>query len=221
MQYCKRCRVHIQTPAVRCPLCRGKLEGEPERDGQMFPDMTENKSRIALGFRIFSFCCVAIMIVSLMVNVIFPGEVFWAGFVAAAVVCMWLLTAAAFVKRRNLLKNTMWQMVLLWGIFLFWDFLTGYRGWSLEYGIPVAILVVYPVLTVIVKLMKPPVSYYMIYYILACCAGILQMLFLIGNLLETRIPSVICGAVSALILAGLLIFQGRNFWEEVRKKVHM
>lgn len=221
MQYCKRCRVMIENPSERCPLCQGELDGEPEKDGQLFPDLTRERSMKDLGFRIFTFFCAALIIVGLAVNFIIPSRVFWAGFEAAAVVCMWILTAVAFVKRRNLLKNTLWQMVLLCGISLFWDFLTGYRGWSLEYAIPIVILVVFPVLTVIIKLMKLQVSYYMIYYIMACIAGILQMIFLVAGLVKMRIPSVLCGAVSALVLTGLLIFQWKNFWEEVKKKMHM
>ena len=88
-------------------------------------------------------------------------------------------------------------MVLLCVVFLFWDFLTGYRGWSLEYGIPVVILLVFPVLTVIVKLMKLPASYYMIYYLLACAAGLLQLLFWPAGLVQMHRVCVLCGAVSA------------------------
>ena len=221
MQYCKRCRAVIVNPSKRCPLCQGQLEGEPDMDSQMFPDWTRERSMIELGFRIFTFSCVALIIIGLAANFLIPSKVFWAGFVAAAVVCMWILTAVAFKKRRNLLKNTLWQMVLLWGVFLFWDFFTGYRGWSLEYAVPIVILVVFPVLTVIVKIMKLPVSYYMIYYILACFAGILQMIFLVTGVEKVKAPSVLCGAVSALVLEGLITFQWKNFWDEVKKKVHM
>lgn len=86
---------------------------------------------------------------------------------------------------------------------------------------PVAILLVFPVLTTLVKIMRLPASDYMIYYILACAAGILQLLFWVVGLVEMKVLVILCGAVSALILAGLMIFQGRNFWEELRKKTYM
>ena len=187
----------------------------------MFPDVTRTTSAIELGFKIFTFVCVAMVILGFAGNLILKSEVFWAGFVAAAVGCMWVLTAVGIRKRRNLLKNTLWQMVLLWGVFLFWDFLTGYRGWALEYAVPIVILLVFPILTVMVRVMKLPAAYYMIYYILACSAGLLQMLLLVTGWLTMQIPCVVCGAVSALILVGLMIFQGRHFWEEIKKKVHM
>lgn len=91
----------------------------------------------------------------------------------------------------------------------------------MEYAVPIVILLVFPILTVMVRVMKLPAAYYMIYYILACSAGLLQMLLLVTGWLTMRIPCVVCGAVSALVLAGLMIFQGRHFWEEIKKKVHM
>lgn len=32
MQYCSKCKVSIETPHKRCPLCQGKLEGEGEEE---------------------------------------------------------------------------------------------------------------------------------------------------------------------------------------------
>ena len=209
MQYCRRCKAWIENPARRCPLCQGVLEGEPEPEGQLFPDVTRTTSRIEFGFRVFTFVCVALAVVGCAANMIFLSQVFW------------VLTAVGLRKRRNLLKNTLWQMVLLSGIFLLWDFLTGYRGWSLEYAIPIAILLVFPILTVMVKVMNLPAVYYMVYYILACGAGIFQLLLLPVGILKMEIPCILCGTVSCLVLAALVIFQGKSFWDEVKKKVHM
>ena len=119
MQYCSKCRVFIENPHERCPLCQGKLEGEAKEEEKLFPDLTEQKNRLFLGFRMFTFCCIALIVLGLAVNVMFPMKIFWAVFLAAAVACMWILTTVAFVKRRNLLKNTLWQMVLLCGVFVF------------------------------------------------------------------------------------------------------
>lgn len=221
MQYCRRCKVRIVNPSRRCPLCQGILEGEAEADGELFPDVTRTTSSIEFGFKVFTFVCVALVVVGCAVNMIFMTQVFWGVFVAAAVGCMWILTAVGLLKRRNLLKNTLWQMVLLWGVFLLWDFLTGYRGWAIEYAIPIVILLVFPILTVMVRVMKLPAVYYMIYYILTCSAGILQLLLLPMGILEVEIPCIVCGAISCLVLAGFVIFQGKSFWDEVKKKTHM
>lgn len=40
MQYCSKCKVSIETPHKRCPLCQGKLEGEGEEENKLFPDLS-------------------------------------------------------------------------------------------------------------------------------------------------------------------------------------
>ena len=61
MQYCRRCKAWIENPSRRCPLCQGVLEGEPEPEGQLFPDVTRTTSGMEFGFRVFTFlgrfCC--------------------------------------------------------------------------------------------------------------------------------------------------------------------
>lgn len=221
MQYCKRCRVKIVSPSARCPLCQGALEGEADPEEKLFPDMTRIRSRIVLGFRIFTFLCATVIILCGAVNLIVPSEIFWAGFVAAAVVCVWVLTAVAFRKRRNLLKSSLWEMVLLWGMFLLWDVLTGFDGWSLEYGMPVAVLAAELVMGLAAAVAGMPVSYYMIYFLMAGAAGLVPPVLMVFGVIRTALPSVLCGAVSLLILAGLLVFQGKAVREEIRKKLHL
>ena len=69
MQYCSKCRVFIENPHERCPLCQGKLEGEAKEEEKLFPDLTEQKNRLFLGFRMFTFCCIALIVLGLAVNV--------------------------------------------------------------------------------------------------------------------------------------------------------
>lgn len=90
MQYCKRCKVRIVNPSRRCPLCQGSLDGEAEPDGELFPDVTRTTSSIEFGFKVFTFVCVTLVVVGCAVNLIFMTQVFWGGFVAAAVGCMWI-----------------------------------------------------------------------------------------------------------------------------------
>lgn len=221
MQHCSRCNVQIMGPAARCPLCQGALEGTPDTEEKMFPDMSRMQSRMMLGFKVFTFLCIAVVVLAGAGNLLFPGRIFWAGFVAAAAACVWVLTAVAFRKRRNLLKSSLWEMLLLWGMFLMWDVLTGFDGWSLDYGMPIAVLAAELVMGVTAVVVSMPVSYYMIYFLLAGGAGLVPLLLMVFGQIHTVLPSVLCGTVSLLLLAGFLIFQGRAVKEEIRKKLHL
>lgn len=88
MQYCKRCKITVRNPHRKCPLCQGNLEGIPEEENQMFPDFTRENSRMAMGFRIFSFVCIAVCVAAVSVNWTMGFHSFWSGYVLAGVGCM-------------------------------------------------------------------------------------------------------------------------------------
>ena len=113
MQYCKRCKITVRNPRRKCPLCQGNLEGNPEEENRMFPDLRRESSRMAMGFRIFSFVCIAVCVAAVSVNWILGFHSFWSGYVLAGVGCMWILSAVAIVKRRNLFKNAVWELSLI------------------------------------------------------------------------------------------------------------
>ena len=198
MQYCKRCKITDRNPHRKCPLCQGNLEGIPEEENQMFPDFTRENSRMAMGFHSF-----------------------WSGYVLAGVGCMWILSAVAIVKRRNLFKNAVWEAVLLWAVFLFWDFITGWRGWSVDFGIPIVLLAVYVILWVVVFVTRAPVSHYMIYMVIVSVGSLIPLILLLCGAVGVRLPSVLCVAGAVLMLSALAIFKGRALGEELRKKTHL
>lgn len=71
-------------------------------------------------FQIFSFLCIALAVVSGMIDYILDGAVSYAGFVASGCFCTWLVVAVGYKKRRNLLKNSMWQLILISVIAFLW-----------------------------------------------------------------------------------------------------
>lgn len=221
MQKCKRCGIMIRNPQRRCPLCQGPLEGEMNPEDRMFPDLKYNTSRFMLVMKIFTFVCVAICVGAAAINWIGGFSVFWAGYVMAGVLCLWIITIVGVGKRRNLLKNTMWQMVILWCVFLFWDRATGWYGWSLDYGIPGVWIVTLVVLGTLIRILKVPVRHYMVYLILAFLGSLVPAFLLASSLVKCRIPSVICVAAGVLLLCGLAIFKGRELAEELKKNAHI
>ena len=49
--------------------------------------------------------------ISWVVNLMLPSGFLWAGFVSGGVLCTWLFVMVGYKKRRNLLKNGMWQLL--------------------------------------------------------------------------------------------------------------
>lgn len=184
-----------------------------------FPGYNETPSRTALtGLRIFSFTCTAAVVICWMLNYLLsPGE-WWAGYVTAGVFCTWLLIMVGFRKRRNPLKNGMWQLVIVTAGSVLWDVFTGWRGWSVDFVIPLASLVTLLSMVILSAACRMEASEYLFYLVQAGAFGLIPFILLLAGVVTVPYPSVICAGISLLFLIGLVIFKGKEFANEVQKK---
>lgn len=172
--------------------------------------------------QIFTFCCIAAIVISMMTDIIISPGVHWSVFVAAGCVTMWLTMAVGYVKRFNLLKNAAWQLLIMSGICVLWDLGTGWRGWSVNIGIPDICLLIQVVMLIISRIRSLSPREYMIYYVMAAVYSmILPLILLVTGVIHNRTPSVICIGCSFLLLIGLILFKRKEFKEEMHKKFHV
>lgn len=172
--------------------------------------------------QIFTFCCIAAIVISMMTDIIISPGVHWSVFVAAGCATMWLTMAVGYVKRFNLLKNAAWQLLIMSGICVLWDLGTGWRGWSVNIGIPDICLLIQVVMLIISRIRSLSPREYMIYYVMAAVYSmILPLILLVTGVIHYKTPSVICIGCSFLLLIGLILFKRKEFKEEMHKKFHV
>ena len=172
--------------------------------------------------QIFTFCCIAAIVISMMTDIIISPGMHWSVFVAAGCATMWLTMAVGYVKRFNLLKNAAWQLLIMSGICVLWDLGTGWRGWSVNIGIPDICLLIQVVMLIISRIRSLSPREYMIYYVMAAVYSmILPLILLVTGVIHYRTPSVICIGCSFLLLIGLVLFKRKEFKEEMHKKFHV
>ena len=173
----------LKNEQVSCTIRENDLPGQKE----------EQKQQMKL-FESFTFLCIVLAVVCNLIDYLLDGHIGWAWFVTAGAFCTWLMVSVAYVKRRNLLKNEMWQLVIAAVAGVLWDVFTGWRGWSVDYLLPLAALAVICSMWVITAVQKLEVAEYMIY------------------LLEA-------GAfVSFLMLIWLFLFKRKDMVREMQKK---
>ena len=123
--------------------------------------------------------------------------------------------------KRNLLKNEMWQLLLVTAIAVLWDIFTGWRGWSVDFVFPIGALTVLCSVPLIAKVQRLEREEYLFYFIQAAMAGCVPILLVWTGLVKFTYPSVICGGISFLVLAALFIFDLKDTIREFRKKLRM
>lgn len=219
--YCRKCRVKIASPVSKCPLCQNDLDGDFHGWDNCFPIII-NKSKIYNSIiKIIAFILIAASVISAVINVVFPAGGFWSAFVIAGAITAGLTLYVALKKRNNILKNILWQTFLLSVIALAWDFCTGYRGWAIDYVLPISCGCAMIAMAVLAVVMKLHVNQCIIYFIIDSIFGVFPLILILCGVVNTVLPSFICIAISFVSLAVLLVFCGRTLKEEIVRRTHL
>ena len=198
----------LKNEQVSCTIRENDLPGQKE----------EQKQQMKL-FESFTFLCIMLAVVCNLIDYLLDGHIGWAWFVTAGAFCTWLMVSVAYVKRRNLLKNEMWQLVIVTVAGVLWDMFTGWRGWSVDYLLPLAALAVICSMWVIAAVQKLEVVEYMIYLLEAGAFGVVIPLILLAiGVVNVLYPSLICICVSFLMLVWLFLFKRKDMVREMQKK---
>lgn len=221
MKYCRHCKVYIREEPEKCTLCGNildeKIDGESEK---IFPEIPPfYESRLAL--KIMIFISIVALVVSFGINMIFPSSVNWPMLFMFAVISIWTGLIIIVQKRYHIPKKILWQVIIVSTLSVFWDYKTGWRGWSLDYLIPIACVSAMIIMYVTAKIMRLSIRNYITYIFLSGIFGIIPVIFIKFNLVSTVYPSIISIGFSIILLSAIIIFQGREIKEEIIKRMHI
>ena len=181
----------------------------------------EQKKEGKRAYQTFSFLCLAAAVLCGMINYMTSETLNWFWFAAAGSFCAWLVVSVGYTKRRNILKNAMWQLILITALAVLWDHFTGWRAWSVNFVLPFGAMAVLGSIPVIAKVNHLEPEEYLFYLVQAGIAGCIPMMLVWMGMVTFPYPSVICSGISFLVLAGLFIFQKKNTVGEFHKKLRM
>lgn len=221
MLHCERCKIEIRTDHGCCPLCHGGLSGTVRKEDAIFPSIPPKKERQITFLSMLTFCCVLAFIFSYVVNHIITPQNKWFIYVTGGAFFVWIAAAWGRSKIRNLLKNTIWQVFILGIEMGICDVFIGWKGWSVDFGLPALIgasMIFNLILTMIKKF---PASEYMIYLLMNGILGLLPLLFIQVHLVKVILPSMICSGLAMILLASLVIFKWQQVINELEKNFHM
>ncbi|SHI09850.1 hypothetical protein SAMN02745823_02385 [Sporobacter termitidis DSM 10068] len=222
MLYCPQCRIQIRGVKERCVLCGNTLSMlDPDKGKEeVFPVISPAYER-HLAIRILVFISFAAVVASFAIRMIFPTDVNWPLFVVFGLVSMWLSLVVIVRKSHNIPKTIMWQVTVVTLLSILWDWQTGWRGWSINYLMPIIYVSAELVMYITARIMKLSIRDYITYAMLDGLFGILPVIFILFGWVQVLYPSVICIAVSVIFLAGIFIFQGEDIKNEWNKRMHI
>lgn len=222
MLHCEHCKVDLPGNPGRCPLCQNAPVGTPDNAESRFPDLPSPKQtmdRIIFIWAAFASVCAAAICIT--INLISHVGGWWSLFVVIGIASLWIDFYLMLKNRKNLPKNILWQVAAVSIIAFLWDFFTGYRGWSLDYVLPILCTCAMVAMTVIAKIRRLDIQDYILYLVIDCILGVVSLVLILTGVTRVIIPSAISFGSSLIFLAFLFIFEGKALMAEIQRRLHL
>ena len=220
MSRCKQCNVEILDETERCPLCHSVLEKTVEVEN-MYPNVRTMTRRLALLSRIYLFVAILVEALLIYLNVLSDSEMFWSAIPGLAMLYGYLVLRYAILGKSGykgkIIVLTLIAILMVVAI----DFVVGYRGWSVNYALPSAILLVDAGILILMCINRRNWQSYMMWQIFMILCSVVPLVLYAVGIVTAPLLALLAFAVSAALFLGTLIIGDRRARTELRRRFHV
>jgi len=220
MSKCRNCNVEILDETEFCPLCHSVLEQTEELEN-MYPDARMKTQKMKFATRLYLFCALVVEFFLIVIDFNGDNQVHWSVLVGLGLLYVYTVLRYAVLGKSGYRAKTIVLVLLAVLITVVVDFITGYRGWSVDYVASGGILLVD---VIIISLMiwnrRNWQSYLMWQIAMILFSLIPAILYLIGlerNFIMAFLPLI----VSVFLFIGTLMIGGRRAGQELYRRFHI
>lgn len=221
MRRCTECCLDIEGSWTRCPLCTAPVSGQVTRSPLPAVPLRFSRRRVLSALFLTS---IAVILASFVAQLLFSRGLDGIGVLRSVwlgVSAMWLVVLMAVRKRRNIAKGTVYLVGLVGLVCVYWDYLTGWHGWSLSYAVPIVCASSIVALLIAVRVIRIEMGEHILYSGLTVLLGLTPIGFLAFGWVGTPLPSAICGALSLFTLVVLQSGRVADARHELAKRLHL
>ena len=220
MGKCYNCKIEILDETETCPLCKSVLEQTDELEN-MYPNVRIIMKKLLLFSRIYLFCAIVMEAVLLGINILTDSQIWWSaitglGLLYSYVVLRYAILGKAGYRAKVILLSL---IAILSAIAI--DFVTGYRGWSVDYVMPAGILLVDAIIIGCMIWNHRNWQSYIMWQLLMIFFSLFPALLYILKLEKNAIMAFMPAAVSAAIFLGTMIIGDRRASLELKRRFHV
>lgn len=221
MNKCQKCHVVILDDTDRCPLCQHVLQsdGSPQENG--YPNAIAVTKRFRFLENLLIFLSIMLETLLLVINYNTNPKLPWSLVVGIVLFYLNTVLHMTLLGRSSLLFKILslilLAVVMLAGI----DYLTGYRGWSLDYVLPCGILALDLVLLVLILVNRRGWQSYMMAELMMVLLSVIPMILRVVGIIQFPYLVWISFAASVFLFLGTLLLGDRRARTELKRRFHI
>lgn len=220
MSRCRNCDVEILDESEFCPLCHSVLEQTEELEN-MYPDARLKTQKLKFISRLYLFLAILAEFVLLIVDFSGENQVHWSVLVGLGLLYIYTVLRYAVLGKSGYRAKTIVLVLLAVLLTVVIDFMTGYRGWSVDYVVSGGILLVDVVIIALMIINHRNWQSYLMWQIsmlfFSWIPAILYWSGVENNVYMAFLPLV----VSVFLFLGTLMVGGRRAWQELYRRFHI
>ena len=220
MSRCRNCNVEILDETEFCPLCHSVLEQTEELEN-MYPDARLKTQKLKFATRLYLFCAIVAEFVLLIIDFNGENQVHWSVLAGLGLLYAYTVLRYAVLGKSGYRAKTIVLVLLAVLLTIAVDFITGYRGWSVDYVASGGILLVDAVIIVLMIWNRRNWQSYMMWQISMIVFSLIPAgLYWIGlehNFYMAFLPLI----VSAFLFIGTWMIGGRRASQELYRRFHI
>lgn len=220
MSKCRNCNVEILDESEFCPLCHSVLEQTEELEN-MYPDARLKTQKLKFATRLYLFCAIVVEFFLLLIDFNGENQVHWSVLAGLGLLYVYTVLRYAVLGKSGYRAKTIVLVLLAVLLTVAVDFITGYRGWSVDYVVSGGILFVDAVIIVLMIWNRRNWQSYMMWQISMILFSLIPaVLYWIGlerNFYMAFLPMI----VSVFLFLGTLMLGGRRASQELYRRFHI
>ena len=222
MKLCKKCQVEILDDTSVCPLCSSVLEitGE-DSPGTGYPDVKAVSRKLTFIVRLYSFLAIITEAALILINYFFLPGVWWSAVSGISILYCYLTLKYSLQKNRGYKAMITVQIIGAVLLVIAADNIVGYRGWSVNYVLPGAVLLLEATIAVLMVVNVSNWQSYLLMQILTVLVSVFCILLWKLGVITSPLVSFLAMAVSLCMLLGTLIFGDRKAKAELKRRFHV
>ena len=220
MSKCLNCKIDILDETERCPLCHSILKQTEDLEN-MYPEVRYRFRRMDFISRLYLFIAILIEAILVGINIMNYNGIWWFIITGLVLLYGYIVLRYAVIGKSGYRSKSMILILLFIILSIVIDYVSGNKGWALDYLLPLAIIGTDIALIVLmIYNRKNWQSYICLQLLMVLCSLIPIALYLLG--LEKQINlAILPMAVSAALFLGTIILGDRRAHTELKRRFHM
>ncbi len=198
MRKCKNCRVAILDDTRVCPLCHSVLEVDERQAVEeqksipgMYPDVKKVTRKMNFIVKLYTFLAIVAEATLIVINYATFSGLWWSAISGVGILYFYITLRHSIQKNSGYLSTILTQIIAGVILTVALDFILGYRGWSVNFVIPSAILLMDLTILILMLVNMQNWQSYILLQIFTVLLSIMTLLFWKAEIIKYPIVTIV------------------------------